>query len=203
MPPRPPCLSASAAVLFVAAAAAAEPVSFSRELRRGVDPALVSHVRGEVGALYGGIEADLLPAQGYHTRYQFTLGIRPSFWQTEANLGVVYQLAGIGDREPSGAIFRLDLARELGSRGRVETLFGLDPGASVLSVENALTLELGEDFHLSRRYRQDFALDGALEGTPIYELGATRDLGAVSSLHLGYRSAADDASLGLTFETRF
>ena len=53
-------------------------------------------VRAEAGPAYGGLEASLLPDAGYHTAYRLTLGIRPSFGHTRADLRLDYRLAGLG-----------------------------------------------------------------------------------------------------------
>ena len=203
MRPRPLRTPGHAALLLLAASAAAQPLSFTRELHPGENPSLVSLLRAETGNLYAGAESDLLPDEGYHTAYQFTLGIRPSLGRTQADLRFTYRLPGIADPgDPHGTV-RLDLARDLGARTHVETLFRLDPAASVVSIENALTFDLATDFTLTRRIQQDFGFDGGPEGTPIYEIGATRDLDGNASLHLGFRSTEDENRVGLSFETRF
>lgn len=203
MPWSSPHLRAIILLVLLPAALAAQPVTYRPELRRGEDPALINRLRAEAGSLYAGVEAGVLPGESYHLSYRFALGLRPALGRTEFDLHLDYRVAGFGDPGASGGTLTLDLARSIGQRVRVESWFRLDPEAAIVAVESDLVLQLTERFALHGSDRRDLALDGAEDGTPVYRIGATRDLGASSALRVDYGGGGGEERVGLSYRLRF
>ncbi len=202
MPWRLPPLRAIAIFALLPASLSAQPVTYRPEVRHGEDPALINRLQAEAGSLYAGAEAGLFPGDHYRLTYRFALGVRPSLGRTEVDLHLDYQLPGPGDpADPRGDV-TLDLARAFGARVRVETLFRLDPDASVVQLESDLIVRVTERFALYGADRRDIALDGAEDGIPAYRIGATRDLGSDSALRVDYGGGREER-LGVSYQLRF